>query len=241
MRDWRNPDDYGFTNDLSPEQWAWEFLRRNPQYGKEWREFFATWKALEASYGKPGQRDIAAWKQDPRAWVPAAECAESDCRVDGEKVLIECALGARWGFYKFPPDPADEDPVGGGRLNWRDFTLEPILVCNQEAHDDGEPGAVMLRFDLSLPLREQLASAKRLLQIEQRNRIQAGIIKAPRIVAHHEQLCRLLRLLDALHAGAVPGQIQAILYAESTETLSKDQRDAILLRDQQYRRLLLLE
>jgi len=40
-RDWRNPKDYEFTKLLTSEGWAWEFLRRNPEYIKEWE------KALE--------------------------------------------------------------------------------------------------------------------------------------------------------------------------------------------------
>jgi len=144
MLNWHTPQDYHFTDALNAAQWAWEFLRRNPGYRHAWREFHATWQALEATYGKPAQRDIAAWKRDPRAWVPAAECSESDCRVDGEKVLIECAMGARWGFYKFPPDPADDDPVGGGKLtcihaeapeSWR--RIGSRWVAGQDYNQDG--------------------------------------------------------------------------------------------------------
>ena len=241
MRQWDDPPAYGFTQELSAGQWAWEFLRRNPIYREEWQAFNATWRVLEAAYGKVGQRDITAWKSDPRAWVPAAECEESDCRVDGEKVLIECALGARWGFYKFPPDPVDDDPVGGGRLNWRDFSFEPELLAVVSTQDDVAPGSVDLRFDLSLPLREQLISAKRQLQIEQRSRVRAGLIKAPSIAAHRERLCILLRLLDALEARAETARIQSVLYPESTEAYAGDKREAILLRDHRYRAILLLD
>ena len=109
-KNWKNPQDYLYTATLNKEQWAWEFLRRNPDYQAEWAAFHRTWTALEADYGRPGNRDFCAWKEDPRAWVAAAECEESDCRVDQDKVLIECALGARWGFHKFPPDPAVDTP-----------------------------------------------------------------------------------------------------------------------------------
>ena len=44
---WRNPDDYAYTRELSRELWAWEFLRRDPEYRKPnvpdellWREVF---------------------------------------------------------------------------------------------------------------------------------------------------------------------------------------------------------
>lgn len=238
MLNWQDPHAYDFTRRLTAEQWAWEYLRRNPQYREEWEEFIQTWKALEACYGKPSQRDIAAWKRDPRAWVPAAECTESDCKIDDDKVLIECAMGARWGFYKFPPDPADGDPVSGSRLNWREFEIEPVW-------DDGREGKTSshfasLRFDLSFPLQGQLASAKRLLQIEQRRRVKSGVLRPPRITAHAERLCRMLRLLDALEMQADTGQIRELLYPDRAEIDDKEKDEALRLRDHDYRHLLLL-
>ena len=43
FRDWTDPRDYAFTADLDPRQWAWEFLRRNPDYQAEWQAFHAVW------------------------------------------------------------------------------------------------------------------------------------------------------------------------------------------------------
>jgi len=65
---------------------------------------------LLREYGRAPNRDFRQWRNDPRARAPASEC---DCRIERDKVLIECALGARWGFHKFPPDPAMRD--GGYR------------------------------------------------------------------------------------------------------------------------------
>jgi hypothetical protein len=36
--DWRDPASYNYTRDLTREGWAWEFLRRNPNYRKSWRD-----------------------------------------------------------------------------------------------------------------------------------------------------------------------------------------------------------
>ena len=38
MPDWRNEDDYERTKTLSAEGWAWEFLRRNPEYRKDYEK-----------------------------------------------------------------------------------------------------------------------------------------------------------------------------------------------------------
>ena len=38
MPNWRNPEDYVFVEDLEPDQLAWEFLRRNPDYRMHWED-----------------------------------------------------------------------------------------------------------------------------------------------------------------------------------------------------------
>jgi len=193
-RNWRRLEEYDFCDALTREQWAWEFLRRNRDYRREWRRFIETWRALEADYGRPPNRDFCAWKNDPRAWVPAEECGEGDCRIDGGKVLIECALGARWGFHKFPPDPADDDPVGEGRLTWRPLPPEPL----PEAGQAWRPGleTMALVFDLSLPLKSQLEQARRQLQMEAARRRRQGLVPK-RVATLKEEWKGLLRLIDA--------------------------------------------
>ena len=240
MPDWTDPTAYRFTAELSAAQWAWEFLRRNPRYGAEWAEFITTWRALETTYGRPAERDVAAWQGDPRAWVPAAQCRDSDCQVDADKVLIECAMGAHWGFYKFPPDPADDDPVGGGRLVWREQSVDVQLIEEDPVVIQNWHDKVLIQFDLSLSLAEQLVAAKRHLQMEQRRRIRSGRLLAPTIAAHREHLCHELRLLDALRAEAKTGQIVQRLYGGEEVDFTRDMELALKLRDRDYRRLLLL-
>ena len=238
MADWRNPQDYDFTQGLTAPQWAWEFLRRNPVYRLAWQQFIDIWRALEADYGKPAHRDVAAWQRDPRAWVAAADCRESDCRIEGDRVLIECALGAHWGFYKFPPDPADDEAVAGGRLVWREVTTEIEQVEAGET-TPVEAGKVCLGFDLSLPLTPQLEQAKRRLQIEQRRLIVEGVVLPPRIEAHAEILAGYLRRLDGQAAGATLENIAQVM-GESPAECERHLQAALALRDGKYPRLLRL-
>jgi hypothetical protein len=234
-----NPTDrYAFTAQLNADQWAWEFLRRNPVYRQEWQAFIATWHELVACYGKPAQRDITAWNRDPRAWVPAASCEQSDCRVDGDKVLIECAMGARWGFYKFPPDPADDDPVGDNRLVWRPVTFDPPVLEIAEAVTDSDRFTALV-FDLELPLAVQLEQAKRHLQIEQRQRILAGSIKKPRISEHRDRLTLNLRLLDGVESNATREEL-CVLLDLSEHEFAQALEESLALRDEGYRQLLLM-
>jgi hypothetical protein len=221
MRDWRNTNAYAFTALLTREQWAWEFLRRNRDYRRAWTDFSATWRDLEAAYGSPPNRNFPAWRLDPRAWVPACMCPEGECRVDQDKVLIECALGARFGFHKFPPDPADDDPVGAGRLSWREAPIDPIRELGEEdlAAFGSIPAQVALGFDLSRPLRGQLEQAKRHLQWVQRLRVRDGSVTLVSVAAMRPQWTCALRLLDAEEAGADQGLIASICPAYPTEVL----------------------
>lgn len=241
MLDWTQPENYQFTQSLSPEEWAWEFLRRNKAYQKEWQDFMATWNALEAEYGKPPNRDFCAWKQDKRAWVSAAECSESDCRVDQDKVLIECALGARWGFYKFPPDPADDHAVAEYRLTWRELAADKFLNELSVADIDylgGESSRLALGFDLSKPLREQLEQAKRFLQLTQKQRLRQGLFQLKNLENQREYLTLCLRYVDALAAGfdeatvlqSMPGG-SACLSSDSRFYLDKGYLDLLKLPD----------
>ena len=116
-------DAYAHCNTLPRDQWAWEFLRRNPDYRADYQRFIAIWRTLEAEYGAPPKRDFQRWKQDPRAYGPLpgdAELAAPSgelCVVD-DRVLLECWMGAKWGFYKFPLDPERIAP-GPDELSWR--------------------------------------------------------------------------------------------------------------------------
>lgn len=139
-------------------QWAWEFLRRNPSYQADYREFIATWQALEADYGIAPHRDFPRWKIDPRASRPAWDPSQSTgaaCITDDEdKQLIECWMGAKWGFYQFPQDPALTAWELEAPISWRPAPGFKFSRPSTSASD------VQLTFDLALPLPAQLEAAR---------------------------------------------------------------------------------
>ncbi len=236
IRDWKQADTYASMQHLSGAQWAWEFLRRNATYQLEWSAFNDVWQQLEAAYGRPPDRDFCAWKADPRAWVTVESCAEGDCRIDGDKVLIECALGARWGFYKFPPDPREDDPVGDERLTWRE-TRQPVgPIVAADVDWFAAPAHFALGFDLSLPLPDQIEQAKRILQAEQRRRLRAGLIRSPSAGRRAEEYRVMLRLLDADGVSASDDELASI--SQHWEHMLEHARS---LQDAGYRHLPLLQ
>jgi hypothetical protein len=181
------------TAALKRDQWAWEFLRRNPDYRRDYAAFIAIWRALEADYGAPPNRDFSRWKQDPRAYGPLPGDAELAaptgelCVVEDERVLIECWMGAKWGFYKFPLDPERVAP-GPDELSWRP---PPQTDAAVEA-----PWRVDLAFDLSLPLPPQLEAAKFRL-VSRAAELRRQGLAAPKTVANQRaRWTAMLRLLD---------------------------------------------
>lgn len=187
-------DAYAYCAGLTRDQWAWEFLRRNPDYRADYRRFIVLWQALEADYGAPPARDFQRWKQDPRAYGPLpgeAELAAPSgelCVGDDDRVLIECWMGAKWGFYKFPIDPERSAPPGPDELSWR--------PPPQPAAPIGEPYRLDVSFDLSLPLPPQLEAARFRL-VSRASELRRTGLAAPMTVANQRaRWTRMLRLLD---------------------------------------------
>lgn len=210
-------NDYAHCATLTRDQWAWAFLRRNPEYQADFRQFIALWQALESDYGMPPQRDFSHWKRDPRAYgplpgnntlnTPSGEL----CLSDGERILIECWMGAKWGFYKFPIDPERSIPPNPDELTWR----PPPLPSTPP----DTPYRLDISFDLSLPLPPQLEAAKFRL-ISHTSALRRTGLAAPMTVANQRtHWTQLVRLLDAQTTD------------QSDQTM--EEKDARLLREAQ--------
>jgi hypothetical protein len=238
MTDWRRPEAYAYTTTLSRDQWAWEFLRRNPEYRSDYAAFMTTWRALEADYGKPPDRDFARWKSDPRAYRVESEPGDpGGCVADENKVLIECWMGAKWGFHKFPLDPAMVAPTPE-QLSWRPVHVGARTVT--AGHRD-YLGVTLTRlalgFDLNLPLPPQLEAAKfHLVSLQTRLR-REGMPVPETVASRRADWTRYLRLLDAEASGAAREEIGTSLECRDVAGDTEAARD---LRDHGYRRILLL-
>jgi hypothetical protein len=203
-------DAYAHCATLTRDQWAWEFLRRNPQYQSDYRQFIAIWRALEAAYGTPPHRDFARWQLDPRAYGPQNEAADvvlnntgDLCTGENDRVLIECWIGAKWGFHKFPLDPECSTPPGPAELSWRTPPAPAPRPLDDAYRLD-------IPFDLSLPLPPQLEAAKFRL-VSRATELRRSGNPAPLSVANQGvRWTQMLRLLDA-EAVDLPGQDAELL------------------------------
>lgn len=212
---WNDTGSYEYTRKLNASQWAWEFLRRNAEYQKDWYWFNETWQAMEADYGSPPNRDMSRWKQDQRAWRSEAElhgCDAAVCEKKGDGLLIECWMGAKWGFFKFPLDPHKNAAEVKDILSWRELEAGVQLVDRENATDINNELNVALMFDLTLPLRQQLEEAKRFLVASQRTLKKAGKLESYCITGSRKRWKKGLQLLDARNAGESEENILLTLF-----------------------------
>jgi hypothetical protein len=238
--DWRLEADYAYCQQLDLSGWAWQFLRRNPAYQADYIEFINLWRQLEEVYGAPPNRDFFKWKQDPRAWRPEADitaCGNEVCPGENDQVLIECWLGAKWGFRKFPIDPAIPLPDA---LSWREFPIQ--IEAIEEGFFTPSPDTLALIFDLALPLPVQLEAAKHRLIAASNGRARSGQL-APRNLREGAPIwLAQLRILDALDTGASLSQIaQAPGLNPDEKEVETVSKAALAMRDGGYRRLLMLQ
>ncbi len=202
-------------------QWAWEFLRRNPEYQADYREFIAIWQALEQDYGMPPERDFFRWKQDPRAsrpaWDPSRSIGAACTTDDEDRQLIECWMGAKWGFYQFPQNPALHALELAASINWR-----PPPAFDFRSEQDA-PHRQQLNFDLSLPLPAQLEAAKQWLlgeQIKLRRQGQPAPQNLENQRGHWAELTATLELADSSHP----------LWTDAVHMLQQGYREILHLR-----------
>jgi hypothetical protein len=141
------------------------------------------------------------------------------CTVDDDRVLLECWMGAKWGFHKFPLDPARIAPAPD-ELSWRpppqpDAPAEP-------------PYRLDLSFDLSLPLPPQLEAAKfRLVSRAAELRRQGHA--APKTVAN--QRVRWTTMLRLLGGDEAPNADTAALLDEAQTLVAGGYREILRLSD----------
>jgi len=239
--DWRDAAAYDFSPALSREEWAWQFLRRNPDYRADYAWFIATWRALEADYGAPPHRDFFRWKQDPRAWRSEGElagCGADVCPGENEQVLVECWMGAKWGLRKFPLDPDRVRPVAGEELAWRDVPVDQALPdAGLEAWLQQNPARIALGFGLGKPLAAQLEQARIFLVGQRRARERDGRLGARRVRSLDATWRAWLRLLDGAAEGLAAGELGAQLGIDHPEQ-ALEQARRLVWHD--YRSILLM-
>ena len=215
LPDWRDAEQYP-GGGVSPKRWAWEFLRRDPEYQADFREFESN---LPDGVTEPNDRRLQL----------------SQIRIDLEErdgwELLTRKLGRKYGVEAMC-DPSIEAP-GIGELTFV-TTWGPRYLVNKgpdrlSHHPDPdhpeivrygmlpvEVGEVVVKFDLSWPLPVQFRRLKDTLQRAQDRLKDDGTIVIHSTKPRTEMYTCYLRVLDAVESGADLNDVAATLFPKKS-------------------------
>lgn len=209
MRDWSNADDYAFTKDLKPWQWAWQFLRRNGHYQADFQTVLEIFHRRKDGYSQQVSKKLAPGVE-PES-IPNAECRR------------------KW-FIWYYLNPQVEFPTTNPFVEVVDLYMSDTHLWPLQHHE------AIIRLDLQLPLKPQLALAKKILQRRRRNMVDLGEIRL-RSPHNWRRMWQLyLRLLDGKHV-RVPHKELAVLVPASRRFRYSDPSKRVSYRLAQARRM----
>jgi hypothetical protein len=246
IADWRVASQYP-AEDSPTSRWAWEFLRRNPEYQADF-EATSIYPRGPGDHLSPhlqlekleavARSDPAMGEQELHAWKHWSDLQDMH-------LSLVAALARKWSLSRGTlPDPTnhnawkeDEFEIRGHVLNsavgWDSRTGK---ATNTLLPRTPHPFFVFPAFDLCQPITKQLEAANRLMRAEQTHLIRGKLIPRP----HHrarkvKKLVLYLRLLDARSAGVTNQDIRRALYPRipdnptATEKIKDDYRAALRL------------
>ena len=187
MADWRKAADYDFSKTFPPDRWAWEFLRRNPEYLKDWRAALSRFHDGTGEFKDYSEGARSDDHDDPNFYLFVEE---------REKWCLGVLL-----------NPSVNEPIHLG------FELDfghMHLLKKGEAFISRGLEYPIIEFNLRLSLGPQLAVAERRLK----NAYSLLKIRPQRSKNSRKLWARYLRLLDADLDGRSPKQIANALQEE---------------------------
>ena len=239
---WRQRNDYPDpTNKTSMEVWAWEFLRRNPEFRNDCRHIQSL---IDACPDEPAG-EFADWFNSPYgAAVQELGGAIRD-------------LSPKYGLVRMPPI----DNMVLSTQTWSEIyrPFLPLLSPELEIphfilwHAPKDDNEIAIRFNLTIPLSTQFAAARKLLDERQRE-LQKSIGLTPAQRRNKVKQARLyqtyLRVLDAKVAKIPTTEIAIVLFPNkknvhpdyaAVRSVKDALKAAIALRDGGFRALAIRE
>ena len=204
--DWRNESMYPDPEKTTRLQWAWEFLRRNPEYQQ-------LWSARIAPKYDPVHVDISLERIGPNATTQPMT------------TRVRTPLNEHGGFHDLRPF-RDRFRITTVRQNPSESEAKVRFDAQFIRYADGpmprgprngipttlHECEALVWFDLQLPLDAQLQNAKELLSrlLKQKQRTLKNIPFSFR--CRSEKYPRYLRLLDAKTAASADSEVAKVIY-----------------------------
>ena len=146
---WRNEEEYAFTETLTRDGWAWQFLSRNDDYIKDWNDLLETFLEDEenkALYERLTQNVFpvhppSSLEAHPQYLPTMAECTEKEKKVLGTEYKVTYDLcyisctgaGEKWGFYfNELYNPHKIEPLRHIDDIYIDYVTDPVRKSKQK-------------------------------------------------------------------------------------------------------------
>ncbi len=192
---WRAAAEYPDRDATTLLQWVWEFLRRNPEYQRLWRDIVL-----------PYYNEATGAIDAPAAMADARRRAEADPLFQRAPYAIANPLAVfreKFGIVAYPPPPEAPTP----RLK-----LDHYLVRTGNAAI--APTESAITFDLALPIGPQLERARQILEEAAAALESKGEIERLHRANHIRHYQDYLRVLDGEASGATHKEMAAIIFPD---------------------------
>lgn len=229
---WETAGDYAYTKSLDRVGWAWEFLRRNPEYRKDF-EALSCGEFDEWAYEPPKKTSETVTQ-----WVSRCILENGS---DPQRFRPEHNLARKWGLSDrlyHPAKRADELKNNGNPVQF-DVDVDPEFIEQWEHLFDipviEEPGGVsvvrrdrlVVMFDLTGSITPQFAKVKKKFAQAQKN-LYADVTKKgaagkPKATAFLQGI----RALDALGEGASNHEIGKVLFDDDQSNIDVHAKNCI--------------
>lgn len=221
LPNWRNVAAYPEPDGLYCRGWAWEFLRRNPEYQKDFIELqnYLDECAYDAKIAASSDTPVNTfWICDPPAMPSENEKSYMDRMADFDGPVIMTPawrwFAEKWGLNRLqePAVPHTQtlrfEQGGAVAVTGKYTRMSGHSRANMRLKSDFE---MWIKFDLSQPLEAQIKAAKRRLYARK-----PFVRPGPQPRHHKVKFPTYLRLLDAEIAGASLEEAAALIYPEAS-------------------------
>lgn len=236
--DWRTGRGYPPLT-ASASEFAWQFLRRNPEYRADWQRYADELRARAKESAELA--DFARWRLDESSDEYAVGSVR--LRRGAWQTPLESQYANKWALTTFIdpargtlPDGAGSWKLAAGAVSFLRWSFD---ADQQQAMSLEQPSQLIVRMDVRVPPTRLLDTLERLID-KVRKELR---IEAPDSRSRPREWIAYLRLLDADEAGASTVDICDALWpklAGSRQRLDKARAAARALRDAGYLTLPLL-
>lgn len=221
LPDWRDASAYEALKGVESAHWAWQFLRRNPEYQTAWKTVSEA-RAFVPAEPNETWRNYTARLAQAHARLPAHDSRDDD-------------TSNRFNVWPRPYDPALWDPPVNFSLAAAD-EQPPWLDLGDGSQVAVGGSRVAIIFDLDWPLQRQLEMVPYILSValtvprdDEDSEARAPRPRGPLTKARRDDLVLYLRLLDAEATGAPPRE-RATVLAPGRDDSYPDRRESQRLR-----------